>query len=95
MRGGRVLVILDSLHTRDHVRDELLAYAPLVDVGSYVIVQDTGLWQPPQRGEWASRGVEDFLATSPGFAVDRQRERFLITNNPKGYLRRVRPASRP
>ena len=30
----RVLVILDSNHTHQHVYDELLAYAPMVSVGS-------------------------------------------------------------
>ena len=38
--GERVLVVLDSCHTRDHVRAELEAYAPLVTPGSYVAVAD-------------------------------------------------------
>lgn len=89
VQEGRVLVILDSLHTRDHVLAELRAYSPLVSPGSYVIVQDTGLWQPLQDPTWASQGVREFLETSQGFEADRGRERFLVTNNPSGYLRRV------
>jgi cephalosporin hydroxylase len=37
----RVLVILDSNHTHDHVLAELRAYAPLTSAGSYCVVFDT------------------------------------------------------
>ncbi|WP_232465306.1 cephalosporin hydroxylase family protein [Oleiphilus messinensis] len=37
----RVLVILDSNHTHEHVLEELRAYAPLTTKGSYCIVFDT------------------------------------------------------
>jgi len=41
VKGHKVLVILDSDHSKNHVLNELQAYAPLVNVGSYLIVQDT------------------------------------------------------
>ncbi len=34
--------------------------------------------------------IETFLATTDDFVIDREREKFLITFNPSGYLRRVR-----
>ncbi len=37
----RILVILDSMHTHDHVLAELEAYAPLTSPGSYCVVFDT------------------------------------------------------
>jgi cephalosporin hydroxylase len=40
-RKQRVLVCLDSNHTRDHVLAELEAYAPLASLGSYCVVFDT------------------------------------------------------
>lgn len=37
----RIMVILDSNHTHEHVLAELEAYAPFVSMGSYCIVYDT------------------------------------------------------
>lgn len=81
-QGKRVLVILDSLHTAEHVAAELEAYAPLVPVGSYVIVQDTPVGP--------IHAIEPFLAAHPGWQIDRERERFFLTNTVNGYLHRVR-----
>ena len=90
--GGRTLVILDSLHTRDHVLAELRTYAPLVDVGSYLIVQDTGMWRPLRNhpGGWASDAVDEFLQENDAFAPDRSRERFWLTNCAGAWLKRAR-----
>lgn len=45
----RILVILDSNHTHDHVLAELEAYAPLVSPGSYCCVFDTLVEDMPMR----------------------------------------------
>ena len=38
--GDKVLVILNSNHTKAHVAKELEAYAPLVTLGSYIVATD-------------------------------------------------------
>jgi cephalosporin hydroxylase len=38
--GERVLVILDSCHTKEHVAQELAAYADFVAPGSYIVATD-------------------------------------------------------
>ena len=44
--GGRpILVVLDSDHSQAHVEAELAAYAPIVPVGCYVIVEDSNIGQ--------------------------------------------------
>lgn len=93
VKGKKVLVILDSDHSKEHVLRELAAYAPLVSVGSYLIVQDTNLnGHPvdPAFGPGPMEALEEFLAGNPGFEPDRSRERLLFTMHPGGYLKRVR-----
>ena len=91
----RVLVIHDADHHRDQVLEDLLSYSPLVSVGSYFIVEDgiVDLFRPHELlgvlydGPLAA--TEEFLRRNPDFEVDRERERYLLTYNPRGFLRRV------
>jgi len=86
-----VVVILDSDHSRDHVLNELRLYAPLVSAGSYLIVEDSnvnGHPVAPDFGPGPSEAVRQFLAESDEFEVDRSREKFFLTFNPSGYLRK-------
>jgi cephalosporin hydroxylase len=97
---GPVLVVLDSNHTHDHVLQELRAYAPLVSVGSYVVVFDTAIedlpadrikdrpWGP---GNSPKTAVASFLAEDSRFEVDDAIDaKLLISVAPGGYLKRVR-----
>lgn len=87
----RVMVVLDSDHTRDHVAEELRLYAPLVTPGCYLVVEDTNVnGNPvlPEFGPGPQEAVAEFLAHSDDFDVDQEREKFMLTFNPSGYLRR-------
>lgn len=98
--GKRVLVVLDSNHTHDHVLAELEIYAPLVSVGSYCVVFDTvvedlppGLYpdRPWDVGNNPKTAVHEFLQRDDRFEIDRDIEaKIQITVAPDGYLRRVR-----
>ena len=92
--GRRALVVLDSDHSQAHVEAELAAYAPIVPVGCYLIVEDSNIGQiRKDLMPGPLQAVEAFLARTDEFVVDRDREKFLITFNPGGYLRRVAPAT--
>lgn len=96
----RILVCLDSDHTHDHVLAELMAYAPLVSVGSYCVVFDTGIEDLPEhyyadrpwgKGNNPKTAVWEFLKTHAEFQIDKNIEyKLLITAAPDGYLKRVR-----
>lgn len=94
----RVLVILDSNHTHEHVLTELDAYASLVSPGSYCVVFDTviedlpaGMYpdRPWDVGNNPKTAVHEFLSRNHDFEVDEDMEaKLLITVAPGGYLRR-------
>lgn len=91
--GERVMVILDSLHDKGHVLQEMRLYGPMVAVGCYLIVEDTNInGHPvlPGFGPGPAEAVQEFLQATRDFVVDREREKFLLTFNPGGYLRRVK-----
>ena len=92
--GRHAMVILDSDHTEDHVHAEMTAYSPLVHVGGYMIVEDTNVnghpaW--PSFGPGPMEAVNRFLSERHDFEIDSRCERFLMTLNPRGYLRRCAP----
>ena len=85
------MVVLDSDHHRDHVLAELRTYSALVTPGSYLIVEDTNINGHPVRPEFGPgpmEAVDEFLRESPDFAIDPEREKFFLTFNPRGFLRR-------
>ena len=89
--GKRTLVVLDSDHSQAHVEAELAAYAEIVPVGCYVIVEDSNIGQiRKDLLPGPLEAIESFVAGTDEFEIDRAREKFLITQNPSGYLRRVR-----
>jgi cephalosporin hydroxylase len=90
---GHVLVILDSDHRQAHVAAELEAFSDLVTVGSYLIVEDSNTGgNPVQNDEVPDAGpmgaIQGFLASDDRYRPDRSREKFFLTFNPMGYLRR-------
>jgi cephalosporin hydroxylase len=99
--GERVLVVLDSNHTHEHVLAELDAYASLVTPGSYCIVQDTGIenaapdsfpdrsWGP---GNNPLSAIAAWLPGHPEFVVDSAIDhKIQISSSPGGYIRRRSP----
>ena len=94
VEGARaVLVLLDSDHSYENVLAELRAYQQFVTPGSYCVVEDGNVGGHPVRLEFGAgpfEAVRDFLADTDAFEIDRAREKFYLTFNPSGYLRRVR-----
>ena len=95
--GRRVLVVLDSNHTHEHVLRELELYSPLVAKGSYLVVFDTAVEDMPAdffpdrpwgKGNNPKTAVHAFLRTNRRFEIDKRIEsKLLITVAPDGYLR--------
>jgi len=96
----RVLVCLDSNHTYNHVLAELRVYAPLVSIGSYCIVGDTGIEDLPTgttsdrpwgKGNNPKTAVWAFLKENNNFKIDKIIEsKIILTGSPDGYLKRIK-----
>jgi cephalosporin hydroxylase len=90
--SDQVLIIEDSSHTYENTLDVLRTFNSLIKPGGYFIVEDGicyhGLDLGPRPGPYEA--IEAFVAENPSFEIDRGKEDFLITWNPKGFLRRVR-----
>jgi cephalosporin hydroxylase len=96
----RVLVLLDSNHTKEHVLAELEAYAPLTSVESYCVVFDTIIEDMPNElfpnrpwgpGNNPKTAVWEYINTHPEFEIDKSiQHKLLITVAPDGYLKRIK-----
>lgn len=96
----RVMVVLDSDHTHDHVLAELRAYGPLVTVGQFLVVADTFVEHIPlqehRRRAWGpgdnpGTALRAWLDEVEGFQPDPfVNAKLLLTASPGGYLRRKR-----
>lgn len=102
--GERVMVVLDSNHTKAHVAAELDAYAPLVTPDSYIVVTDGSMEVlhdvPRGKSDWRtdnpSAAAREFAAKHPEFVLEQPAWPFNeselgrnITHWPDAWLRRL------
>jgi len=101
----KVMVLLDACHEYEHVMQELHAYAPLVGVGSYIVVMD-GIMEsvvgaPRTKEDWKwnnpKKAAEAFVKEHPQFVIEEPLPPFnegaiteRVTYWPSGYLKRVK-----
>ena len=99
--GARVMVVLDSDHSRDHVLAECRAYGRLVTPGCYMVVADTLVGHlskenaPKKRSHLWFKGneplsaLQDYLGETDGFEVDPVLNgKLVLSSSPGGYVRR-------
>ena len=94
----KVMVILDSMHTHDHVLKELEMYSPLVTQDSYLVVLDTFVEDMPEKffnnrpwdvGNNPKTAVHEFIKSNPEFKIDKNIfNKLLISVAPDGFLKK-------
>jgi len=96
-----VMVVLDSLHSHQHVYDELQLYPDLVTPGSYLLLPDTFIelfpkgyysdTRPWDVGDNPMTAMRKFLSEDDRFEIDEAIDnKLMITEGIKGYLKRVK-----
>ncbi|MDT4969340.1 MAG: hypothetical protein QOJ64_4077 [Acidobacteriota bacterium] len=103
--GEKVMVFLDSCHTKEHVLAELHAYAPLVTLGSYIVAMDGIMEQvaggPRTEPDWSwnnpRRAAIEFTEANPQFVIEDPAILFnesaltrRVTYWPDGFIKRVK-----
>lgn len=101
--GEKVLVILDSCHTKEHVLNELNAYSRFVSKGSYIIATDgvmsyvrdtprgTASWQWDNPTEAAKEFVannREFIIETPQWQFNESELSENITHWPGAWVKR-------
>jgi cephalosporin hydroxylase len=103
--GDAVLVLLDALHTKEHVLAELAEYADLVSPGSYIVAMDGIMEQvvgaPRTAPDWTwnnpRQAALEFVGRRPDFAIEEPPFRFnesaiteRVTYWPSAFIKRLR-----
>jgi cephalosporin hydroxylase len=96
-----VMVVLDSLHSHQHVYEELQLYPDLVTFGSYLLLPDTFIELFPQGyyshnrpwdvGDNPMTAMRQFLSEDDRFEIDEEIDnKLMITEGINSYLKRVK-----
>ena len=98
--GSKILLVLDSNHTEEHVYSELKLWSPLLKKGNYIIVSDTIVDLIPKQeyrprpwgpGNNPMTGMLKFLKENDRFTPENSfSQRTFTSFNPKGYLKCVK-----
>jgi len=96
----KILVMLDSNHTHEHVLNELRLYSPLVSKNSYIVVFDSVIEDLPDslhknrpwsKGNNPKTAISEFLRENKRFVIDTEfKNKLAISATPYGYLKCVK-----
>ena len=101
----KVMVFLDSAHHKQHVLEELRAYSPLVNPGSYIVAMDGIMEQivgaPRSAPDWSwnnpRQAALEFVAENPNFAIEEPSFSFnegtvteRVTYWPSAFIKRLK-----
>lgn len=101
---AKVLAMLDSNHTKDHVLHELRAYGEMISVGSYIVAADGIMEQlvgaSRSNADWASNNPKkaaeqfvkenkNFIIEEPGFPFNEGVIQKRVTYWPNAFIKRI------
>lgn len=97
-KGSKILIFLDSDHTKEHVLKELELYQEFIALGCYIVVFDTvtslladaGIADKKYINNTPMEAVKEFLAKNDNFVIDKEFNKLFVSYSPDGYLKRIK-----
>jgi len=97
-KQNKIMVILDSNHSKEHVLKELEIYQDIVTPGSYLVAMDGAQEKvadiPNGKPEWKEdnplAAINTFIKKNKNFQVDGHYCRLKVTANPNGFLKKIK-----
>ena len=97
-KDSKVIVCLDSNHTKDHVLRELQLYHGFVNPKSYIVVFDTitsklskvSSSEKIYLDNSPKEAIEEFLKEHNNFELDKSYNKLYLSSSQDGYLRRIK-----
>ena len=96
----KVMVILDSNHTHEHVLKELNLYSILIKKGFYLICSDTIINYIPiqhhRKRSWGPKNnpytaLKEFLKKNKRFKIDKEKNnKYLFSCHPNGFIKALK-----
>jgi cephalosporin hydroxylase len=95
---SKVIVCLDSDHTKPHVLKELELYKSFINPGCYFVVFDTIIAKLTEHiiaeeryiNNSPKEAIDEFLRKNSGFEIDKGFNKLFVSCSPDGYLKRTR-----
>jgi len=96
--NSKVIVCLDSNHTKNHVLKELQLYHGFVNLGSYIVVFDTitsklskvSNSEKMYLNNSPKEAIEEFSKEHSNFELDKSYNKLYVSSSQDGYLRRIK-----
>lgn len=96
--NSKVIVCLDSDHTKSHVLKELELYKSFIIPGGYFVVFDTIISKLAKQvtaerqyiNNSPKEAVDEFLKKYNNFEIDKDFNKLFVSCSPDGYLRRIK-----
>lgn len=96
--NSKILVCLDSDHTKPHVLKELELYKEFVSIGSYIVVFDAissdlaklGAAKEIYINNGPAEAINEFLEKDDSFQIDKEFNKLYSSHNQDGYLKRIK-----
>lgn len=95
-KNEKVLLIHDGSHKKEDIKEDFKNYSALVSLNSYFIIEDGVMdvfgWKDHRTAghDCGLIAAQEIVKENTNFVIDESKEKYIITNNPQGFLRKIK-----